>query len=192
MVREISYSPSGVTVKTEDNSVYRADYVMVSASLGVLQSDLIQFKPQLPVSPLRAYINWTTMILLACRPTSPSSHNSLATLNQSWKVVAIYQFDMAVYTKIFVKFPKRFWPEGKGREFFLYASSRRGYYAVWQVVAGRRLVSSDKRNYECHPTEHRLAVRVLLICFQQLIILGVWEAVPWCQRPPSHRDRRGV
>jgi polyamine oxidase len=40
---------------------------------------------------------------------------------------------MAVYTKIFVKFPKKFWPEGKGREFFLYASSRRGYYGVWQV-----------------------------------------------------------
>ncbi|XP_022681044.1 polyamine oxidase [Setaria italica] len=98
VVREISYSPNGVTVKTEDNSVYQADYVMVSASLGVLQSDLIQFKPQLP----------------------------------AWKVVAIYQFDMAVYTKIFVKFPKKFWPEGKGREFFLYASSRRGYYVVWQ------------------------------------------------------------
>jgi polyamine oxidase len=40
---------------------------------------------------------------------------------------------MAVYTKIFLKFPKKFWPEGKGREFFLYASSRRGYYGVWQV-----------------------------------------------------------
>jgi polyamine oxidase len=50
VVREVSYSPSGVTVKTEDESVYKADYVMVSASLGVLQSDLIQFKPQLPVS----------------------------------------------------------------------------------------------------------------------------------------------
>jgi polyamine oxidase len=55
VVREISYSPSGVTVKTEDNAVYLADYVMVSASLGVLQSDLIQFKPQLPVSPLRLH-----------------------------------------------------------------------------------------------------------------------------------------
>ncbi|CAD6265930.1 unnamed protein product [Miscanthus lutarioriparius] len=98
VVREISYSPGGVTVKTEDNSVKRADYVMVSASLGVLQSALIQFKPQLP----------------------------------AWKVTAIYQFDMAVYTKIFLKFPKKFWPEGKGREFFLYASSRRGYYGVWQ------------------------------------------------------------
>jgi polyamine oxidase len=55
VVREISYSPSGVTVKTEDNAVYLADYVIVSASLGVLQSDLIQFKPQLPVSPLRLH-----------------------------------------------------------------------------------------------------------------------------------------
>ena len=54
-------------------------------------------------------------------------------LSQGWKVTAIYQFDMAVYTKIFLKFPKKFWPEGKGREFFLYASSRRGYYGVWQV-----------------------------------------------------------
>ena len=56
MVREISYSPGGVTVKTEDNSVKRADYVMVSASLGVLQSALIQFKPQLPVSS--SYLNY--------------------------------------------------------------------------------------------------------------------------------------
>ncbi|XP_047084919.1 polyamine oxidase 1-like [Lolium rigidum] len=98
VVREISYSGSGVTVKTEDDKVYKADYVMVSTSVGVLQSDLIQFKPQLP----------------------------------NWKVLSIYQFDMAVYTKIFVKFPKKFWPQGKGREFFLYASSRRGYYGVWQ------------------------------------------------------------
>ncbi|XP_047073276.1 polyamine oxidase 1-like [Lolium rigidum] len=98
VVREINYFPSGVTVGTEDNKVYRADYVMVSASLGVLQTGLIQFKPQLP----------------------------------SWKIVSIYQFDMAVYTKIFLKFPKRFWPEGPGTEFFLYASERRGYYPVWQ------------------------------------------------------------
>ncbi|XP_006649547.1 polyamine oxidase 6-like [Oryza brachyantha] len=97
-VNEITYSSSGVTVETEDGSVYQADYVMVSASLGVLQSDLIQFKPQLP----------------------------------KWKILAIYEFDMAVYTKIFLKFPERFWPVGKGREFFLYASTRRGYYGMWQ------------------------------------------------------------
>ncbi|VAI93707.1 unnamed protein product [Triticum turgidum subsp. durum] len=98
VVREISYFPSGVMVRTEDNKVYRADYVIVSASLGVLQTDLIKFKPQLP----------------------------------SWKIVSIYQFDMAVYTKIFLRFPKRFWPEGAGKEFFLYASGRRGYFPVWQ------------------------------------------------------------
>ncbi|VAI81476.1 unnamed protein product [Triticum turgidum subsp. durum] len=98
VVREISYFPSGVMVRTEDNKVYRADYVVVSASLGVLQTDLIRFKPQLP----------------------------------SWKIVSIYQFDMAVYTKIFLRFPKRFWPEGSGKEFFLYASGRRGYFPVWQ------------------------------------------------------------
>jgi polyamine oxidase len=98
VVRGITYFPSGVAVKTEDNKVYRADYVIVSVSLGVLQTDLIRFKPQLP----------------------------------SWKIVPIYQFDMAVYTKIFLKFPKRFWPEGPGTEFFLYASGRRGYYPVWQ------------------------------------------------------------
>ncbi|KAF0928368.1 hypothetical protein E2562_003188 [Oryza meyeriana var. granulata] len=98
VVREIKYFPSGVMVKTEDGQIYRADYVMVSASLGVLQTDLIRFNPQLP----------------------------------SWKIVSIYQFDMSVYTKIFLKFPKRFWPEGPGTEFFLYASGRRGYYPVWQ------------------------------------------------------------
>ncbi|XBH81469.1 hypothetical protein VPH35_107039 [Triticum aestivum] len=46
--------------------------------------------------------------------------------------MSIYQFNMAVYTKIFLKFPRRFWPEAPGKEFFLYASDRRGYYPVWQ------------------------------------------------------------
>jgi polyamine oxidase len=98
VVREITYFPSGVAVRTEDGKVYRADYIVISASLGVLQTDLIRFKPKLP----------------------------------SWKIVSIYQFDMSVYTKIFLKFPKRFWPEGPGTEFFLHASERRGYYPVWQ------------------------------------------------------------
>ncbi|CAN6293608.1 unnamed protein product [Urochloa humidicola] len=98
VVREITYYPSGVIVKTEENEVYKADYVMVSVSLGVLQTDLIRFTPQLP----------------------------------HWKIINIYQFDMALYTKIFLKFPKKFWPEGPGTEFFLYASERRGYYPIWQ------------------------------------------------------------
>ncbi|KAK1292564.1 Polyamine oxidase [Acorus calamus] len=53
-------------------------------------------------------------------------------LNKKWKILAIYQFDMAVYTKIFVKFPYAFWPTGNGTQFFLYASEQRGYYPIWQ------------------------------------------------------------
>ncbi|CAL4916363.1 unnamed protein product [Urochloa decumbens] len=98
VVRDITYFPSGVMVKTEQNEVYKADYVMVSVSIGVLQTDLIRFNPPLP----------------------------------AWKIINIYQFDMALYTKIFLKFPEKFWPEGPGTEFFLYASERRGYYPIWQ------------------------------------------------------------
>lgn len=50
VVREINYSKNGVQVKTEDGSMYQAKYVIVSVSVGVLQSDLIVFKPHLPVS----------------------------------------------------------------------------------------------------------------------------------------------
>ena len=37
-----------------------------------------------------------------------------------------------VYTKIFLKFPHKFWPCGPGKEFFIYAHERRGYYTFWQ------------------------------------------------------------
>ncbi|WOK95463.1 polyamine oxidase [Canna indica] len=98
VVRHIKYSGKGVTVVTEDGSSYKADYVLVSASIGVLQTKLIKFEPDLP----------------------------------QWKILAMYQFDMSVYTKIFLKFPYKFWPRGNGTNFFLYASERRGYYPVWQ------------------------------------------------------------
>ncbi|XP_057522015.1 polyamine oxidase 1 isoform X2 [Amaranthus tricolor] len=48
VVREIQYSRSGVTVKTEDGSIYEANYLILSVSIGVLQSDLISFRPPLP------------------------------------------------------------------------------------------------------------------------------------------------
>jgi len=51
---------------------------------------------------------------------------------QFWKIAAIYRFDMGAYTKIFLKFPSKFWPVGEGKQFFVYASSRRGYYGMWQ------------------------------------------------------------
>ncbi|KAJ0980109.1 hypothetical protein J5N97_008364 [Dioscorea zingiberensis] len=50
VVRQINqYSRIGVIVTTEDGSVFKADYVMVSVSIGVLQSKLITFTPELPV-----------------------------------------------------------------------------------------------------------------------------------------------
>ncbi|KAB5541012.1 hypothetical protein DKX38_013986 [Salix brachista] len=48
VVRELQHSRNGVVVKTEDGCVYEANYVILSASIGVLQSDLISFRPPLP------------------------------------------------------------------------------------------------------------------------------------------------
>ncbi|KAL2936100.1 Polyamine oxidase [Bienertia sinuspersici] len=101
VVTEVDYSKKGeVTVKTEDGKVYQAKKVILSPSIGVLQSDLIKFKPELPM----------------------------------WKRIAIDEFSIGIYTKIFLQFPKTFWPTGKGTEFFFYAHPRRGYYAIWQQL----------------------------------------------------------
>ncbi|XP_015573853.1 polyamine oxidase 1 isoform X2 [Ricinus communis] len=53
-------------------------------------------------------------------------------LNKSWKTEAIEKCDVMVYTKIFIKFPYKFWPCCPEKEFFIYAHERRGYYTFWQ------------------------------------------------------------
>ncbi|XVF79652.1 hypothetical protein PTKIN_Ptkin15bG0006100 [Pterospermum kingtungense] len=98
VVGELQHLRNGVTVKTEDGCVYEANYVILTSSIGVLQSDLISFRPPLP----------------------------------RWKTEAIKKCDVMVYTKIFLKFPYKFWPSGPGKEFFIYAHERRGYYTFWQ------------------------------------------------------------
>ncbi|KAK9684708.1 hypothetical protein RND81_10G226900 [Saponaria officinalis] len=98
VVREIKQSKGGVTVKTEDGKRYEAKTLILSPSLGVLQSELIAFRPTLPM----------------------------------WKKRAISEFSIGIYTKIFLKFPTKFWPAGNGTEFFLYVHEIRGYYAIWQ------------------------------------------------------------
>nr|GMD69861.1 Polyamine oxidase 1 [Ipomoea batatas]GMD71851.1 Polyamine oxidase 1 [Ipomoea batatas] len=98
VVREVQHSRNGVSVTTEDGFVYEASYVILSVSIGVLQSDLISFAPPLP----------------------------------NWKMEAIRNIEIMVYTKIFLKFPYSFWPCGPGKEFFIYAHERRGYYTFWQ------------------------------------------------------------
>jgi len=54
---------------------------------------------------------------------------------QRWKTEAIEKCDVMVYTKIFLNFPYKFWPCGPGKEFFIYAHERRGYYTFWQVIS---------------------------------------------------------
>lgn len=98
VVREVQHSRNGVSVTTEDGSLYEANYVILSVSIGVLQSDLISFSPPLP----------------------------------RWKMEAVRNLDVMVYTKIFLKFPYKFWPCEPEKEFFIYAHERRGYYTFWQ------------------------------------------------------------
>ncbi|KAH9611769.1 hypothetical protein KSS87_009033 [Heliosperma pusillum] len=100
VVTEIEYTVTGVIIKTEDGKEFHAKTAIISPSVGVLQTDLIKFKPKLPL----------------------------------WKRRAIDEFSLGIYTKIFLKFPRKFWPTGPGTEFFFYAHERRGYYAIWQQL----------------------------------------------------------
>ena len=48
VVTGIEAKDDNVIVTTEANETYTADYIIVTFSLGVLQSDLVKFKPELP------------------------------------------------------------------------------------------------------------------------------------------------
>ena len=48
VVASIEEKDSKVTVTTDTNEAYTGDYVIVTFSLGVLQSDVVTFKPELP------------------------------------------------------------------------------------------------------------------------------------------------
>ncbi|GLJ36664.1 hypothetical protein SUGI_0737610 [Cryptomeria japonica] len=62
VVREIEYTEKGVKVSTEDGSVYTAKNAIVSVSVGVLQTKLIDFKPDLPLWKLMAIYKWDMVI----------------------------------------------------------------------------------------------------------------------------------
>ncbi|KAK8497967.1 hypothetical protein V6N12_057141 [Hibiscus sabdariffa] len=131
VVRELQHSRNGVTVKTEDGCIYEANYVVLSASIGVLQSDLICFRPPLP----------------------------------RWKIEAIEKCDVMIYTKVFLKFPYKFWPCGPDKEFFIYAHERRGYYTFWQHMENAypssnilvvTLTNGESKRVEAQPDEETL------------------------------------
>ncbi|KAB1224854.1 Polyamine oxidase 1 [Morella rubra] len=81
VVRELQHSRNGVTVITEDGCVYEANYVILSVSIGVLKSDLISFRPFLPVlahcqSYTLHFMTWHSLITgelcsRACADPSP-------------------------------------------------------------------------------------------------------------------------
>ena len=94
-VSEIKWNGNGVYVTSSNGDVFTAKYALVTFSIGVLKSNLVQFTPQLP----------------------------------PWKLEAIFKLYMIIYTKIFLKFPKKFWDDD---EYILYASKQRGYYSMMQ------------------------------------------------------------
>lgn len=94
-VTKVKYNKDGVYVTSANGDVFIAKYALVTFSIGVLKSGLVQFIPELP----------------------------------PWKLEAIFKLNMVIYTKIFLKFPKKFWDDN---EYILYASKRRGYYTMMQ------------------------------------------------------------
>nr|POF04784.1 polyamine oxidase 1 [Quercus suber] len=148
VVRELQHSRNGVTVTTEDGCVYEANYLILSVSIGVLQSDLISFRPSLPRWKMEAIQTCEVMVYTKiflkfphkfwpCGPGKEffmyaHERRGYYTFWQRWKMEAIQTCEVMVYTKIFLKFPHKFWPCGPGKEFFMYAHERRGYYTFWQ------------------------------------------------------------
>lgn len=122
VVESVSYSDESVTMHLDDGSCIQAEYAICTASLGVLQQDVIKFEPELPrwkrvplVSAMDCYPTRTMHPLLTCSPQN--------------------QFQFGTYTKIFFQFNETFWPEDT--QFFLYADPVvRGYYPVVRISHG--------------------------------------------------------
>ena len=106
-VTNVSYDNTGVVALTSDGSCYRASYAICTFSLGVLQAALAGVAP------------------VSFEPDFPH-----------WKQLAITNFDMGIYTKIFLQFhpTQQFWDSNT--QYFLYAHpTTRGYYPVWQSLS---------------------------------------------------------
>ncbi|KJA15151.1 hypothetical protein HYPSUDRAFT_194639 [Hypholoma sublateritium FD-334 SS-4] len=97
VVKNITYSKSGVTVTLTNGKTLTGDYALCTFSLGVLQNDDVKFQPELP----------------------------------DFKQEAIQSMVMGTFTKIFLKFPKKFWFD---TEMGIFADSTRGRYPVWQSL----------------------------------------------------------
>jgi polyamine oxidase len=104
-ITDISYSKDGVTIHNKDGSCVTAAYAICTFSLGVLQRSVLH----------QDAVKFT--------PALPA-----------WKQTAIQKFSMGTYTKIFMQFPKTWWPENT--QYFLYADpSLRGWYPIFQSLS---------------------------------------------------------
>jgi len=101
-VKTVAYSGKGVSVTLADGKTLKADYALVSFSLGVLQNDDVTWEPKLPPWKEEAVQSMSMVSgFLPPRAVRPSYSTK------------------GTYTKIFMQFPKKFWFDTEVR-LFLY------------------------------------------------------------------------
>jgi polyamine oxidase len=126
LVKKVIYNPHNVTILTDSGDIIEADYAVCTFSLGVLQSDLVQFYPPFP----------------------------------EWKKEALLSFHMTTYTKIFLKFKRKFWNDW---QFALYANNATqhgGYYTVWQNLNAPGYLSQSSQPILMVTTTHIESQRI--------------------------------
>jgi len=75
-VQIIRYGASGVEVQLENGRILRAEYAIVTFSLGVLQNDEVVFEPRLPAWKVEA-IESMTMVSIGRRSCLPGDQCDL-------------------------------------------------------------------------------------------------------------------
>ena len=92
-VQVIRYDASGVEVQLESGRVLRAEYAIVTFSLGVLQHDEVIFEPRLPTWKVEAIESMTMVGDEPIEMCVPSDRF----------------VPQGTYTKIYLQFPRKFW-----------------------------------------------------------------------------------
>lgn len=92
-VQVIRYDASGVEIQLESGRVLRAEYAIVTFSLGVLQHDEVVFEPRLPAWKVEAIESMTMVWGESIAMDFPSDRFAL----------------QGTYTKIYLQFPRKFW-----------------------------------------------------------------------------------
>jgi polyamine oxidase len=94
-VKTIAYSSSGVEVVLTNGSSFHGEHAIVTFSLGVLQNRDVLFKPPLPAWKMEGIYS----MKMVC----------IAVLIQSDILGFSDSKEQATFTKIFLRFPYKFW-----------------------------------------------------------------------------------